>query len=45
MDVARYLGHIVGRAHARQMDKEARRNWLANLRRTKTRSIDAPLWL
>jgi uncharacterized protein (DUF2252 family) len=45
MDVARYLAHIVGRAHARQMDKEARRNWLAELRRSKTKSIDAPLWL
>jgi uncharacterized protein (DUF2252 family) len=45
MEVARYLGFIVGQAHARQMDKATRRSWLAELRRAKTRSIDAPLWL
>ncbi|BAN26254.1 DUF2252 domain-containing protein [Caballeronia insecticola] len=45
MEVARYLALVVGRAHARQMDKSTRRSWLAELRRSKTRSIDAPLWL
>jgi uncharacterized protein (DUF2252 family) len=27
------------------MDKSTRRSWLSELRRTKTKSIDAPLWL
>lgn len=45
MKVARYLALIVGRAHARQMDGTARRAWLGELQRNKTKSIDAPLWL
>jgi uncharacterized protein (DUF2252 family) len=45
MDVARYLAHIVGQAHARQMDTEVRRKWLAELRRSRTKTIDAPFWL
>ncbi|WP_244818060.1 DUF2252 domain-containing protein [Caballeronia sp. Lep1P3] len=44
-EVARYLAFVVGEAHARQMDNETRRSWLAELRRAKTKSIDAPLWL
>jgi uncharacterized protein (DUF2252 family) len=45
MEVARYLALVVGHAHARQMDSVARRAWLAELRRNRTKSIDAPLWL
>jgi uncharacterized protein (DUF2252 family) len=45
MAVARYLAHVVGRAHARQMDQASRRSWAVELRRTKTKSINAPLWL
>ena len=45
MEVARYLSCIVGRAHARQMDAQTRRSWLAELQRTRTKSIDAPSWL
>jgi uncharacterized protein (DUF2252 family) len=45
MEVARYLSFVVGQAHARQLDKETRRSWLAELKRTKTKSIDAPSWL
>ncbi|SAK84725.1 hypothetical protein AWB77_04436 [Caballeronia fortuita] len=45
MSVARYLALIVGRAHARQMDKETRRNWLSEMKRTRTKSMDAPMWL
>jgi uncharacterized protein (DUF2252 family) len=45
MEVARYLALVVGHAHARQMDSAARRAWLAELRRNRTKSIDAPLWL
>jgi uncharacterized protein (DUF2252 family) len=42
---ARYLAHVVGRAHARQLDPDARRAWRRNLRSQHGRSIDAPSWL
>ena len=42
---ARYLAAIVGRAHARQMDPPTQRRWLAELRRNRTKSLDAPSWL
>lgn len=45
MQVARYLAFVVGEAHARQMDKPIRRDWLSELKRTKTKSVDAPSWL
>jgi uncharacterized protein (DUF2252 family) len=45
MKVARYLGAVVGKAHARQMDKATRKSWLAELRRNRSKTIDAPLWL
>ena len=45
MDVARYLAQIVGKAHARQMDHGSRRAWLKELRRTRSKTIDAPPWL
>ncbi|QSN63924.1 MULTISPECIES: DUF2252 domain-containing protein [unclassified Caballeronia] len=45
MEVARYLAFVVGQAHARQMDRATRKSWLAELKRTKPKSIDAPLWL
>jgi uncharacterized protein (DUF2252 family) len=42
---ARYLADVVGRAHARQMDPPARRKWLTELRRNRTKTLDAPSWL
>jgi uncharacterized protein (DUF2252 family) len=45
MDVARYLAQVVGTAHARQLDHGARRAWLKELRRGRSKTIDAPLWL
>jgi uncharacterized protein (DUF2252 family) len=45
MEVARYLGNVVGRAHARQLDKEERKRWRAELGRNRPRSIDTPSWL
>lgn len=45
MKVAQYLGAVVGKAHARQMDKATRRSWLAELGRNRPKTIDAPLWL
>ena len=45
MKVAHYLALVVGHAHARQMDKNARRIWLGELGRSKSKSLSAPLWL
>jgi uncharacterized protein (DUF2252 family) len=45
MKVAHYLALVVGHAHARQMDKAARRAWLGELGRSKSKSLSAPLWL
>jgi uncharacterized protein (DUF2252 family) len=42
---ARYLAHVVGRAHARQLDPETRRAWRRDLRSQHGKSIDAPSWL
>ena len=44
-DVARYLGAVVGAAHARQMDKPTRMAWRTELGRTRAKTIDAPMWL
>ena len=44
MGVARFLGGVVGQAHAGQMDAPAQRRWAAELgQRSKT--LDAPGWL
>ena len=45
MKAARFLAMVVGKAHARQMNKTERRAWLSELRRAKTKSLDAPSWL
>jgi uncharacterized protein (DUF2252 family) len=45
MGVAEFLAHVVGRGHARQMDATNCRRWLAELRRNRTKSLDAPSWL
>lgn len=42
---ARYLATVVGEAHARQMDRTARRAWLAALSQRPSKKIDAPTWL
>lgn len=44
-EVARYLGVVVGRAHARQMSAPDRASWLAELTGHRTKNIDAPIWL
>ncbi len=43
--LSRYLGHIVGLAHARQMDDDTRRGWHRDLARGRTKTLDAPSWL
>lgn len=42
---ARALAHVVGIAHARQLDEAARREWRSQLEAATTRSLDAPSWL
>ncbi|MDR3529992.1 MAG: DUF2252 family protein [Rhodopila sp.] len=45
LEVAGFLAHVVGRGHARQMDASDRRKWSAELRRNRSKSLDAPSWL
>jgi uncharacterized protein (DUF2252 family) len=45
MEVARYLGNVVGRAHAAQLSRDQRKSWLAELARNRPQNIDAPSWL
>ncbi len=43
--VAFYLGMVVGRAHRRQLDRDAIRSWTAELAAHRTKALDAPSWL
>jgi uncharacterized protein (DUF2252 family) len=45
MAAADYLARVLGIAHARQMDEVTRKNWLADLRLNRSRTLDAPSWL
>jgi uncharacterized protein (DUF2252 family) len=45
MEVAAYLGNVVGRAHAHQMENEDRKRWLQELGRNRPKTIDTPSWL
>jgi uncharacterized protein (DUF2252 family) len=45
MKVARQLSAVVGMAHGRQLDSAARRSWRRELRRNRSKSLDAPSWL
>ncbi|SFK11619.1 Uncharacterized conserved protein, DUF2252 family [Sphingomonas sp. NFR04] len=42
---ARYLAFVVGRAHARQMDTDARAAWLEILAEDRRGNLDTPSWL
>ena len=42
---AAYLAHVVGRAHARQLDEAQRNAWRAKFSRQADSRIDAPSWL
>jgi uncharacterized protein (DUF2252 family) len=42
---AAFLAHVLGRAHARQMDAATRKNWCEELRRNHMQTLDAPSWL
>jgi len=43
--VATYLGMVVGRAHARQLDRPQRDAWSAELSAHRTKTLHAPSWL
>lgn len=43
--VAKYLAHVVGRAHARQMDEATRKEWSRALQHNRSKTLDAPSWL
>lgn len=43
--VARYLGSVLGRAQGRQLDRDERRAWGAELGGRRSKNIDAPGWL
>jgi len=45
MRAAAYLARVVGAAHARQMDKGTRAEWIKDLQLNRTRRLDAPSWL
>jgi uncharacterized protein (DUF2252 family) len=45
MDVAAYLGNVVGRAHSNQMTDKKRNDWLLELSRNRPKTIDTPSWL
>jgi uncharacterized protein (DUF2252 family) len=45
LKAARYLAHVVGRAHARQMDPHLRQEWQHMLQHGRSIDLDAPSWL
>jgi uncharacterized protein (DUF2252 family) len=45
VDVAAFLARVVGCAHARQLDASSRVGWTKELRRNRSKSLDAPSWL
>ena len=45
MSVAEFLARVVGRGHARQMNASERKQWLAELKRNRSKLLDAPSWL
>jgi uncharacterized protein (DUF2252 family) len=42
---ARFLAAVVGRAHARQIDAHARKQWKEEISRNTSKTLDAPSWL
>jgi uncharacterized protein (DUF2252 family) len=45
MKAARFLAVVVGQAHARQMDAPTKKGWQHELKKHRTRKLDAPSWL
>ncbi len=44
-EVAAFLGGVVGKAHARQMDGPTALKWRAELNKGRSKTLDAPGWL
>ena len=44
-EVAAFLGGVVGKAHARQMDGASAGSWRTELRKGRSKTLDAPGWL
>ncbi len=44
-EVAAFLGGVVGKAHARQMDGPTALGWRAELNKGRSKTLDAPGWL
>lgn len=45
MRASSFLAGVVGKAHARQMDAQTRRNWCRELDRHRPKSLQTPSWL
>lgn len=45
MLTAEFLAHVVGRAHARQLDASTKKAWLLELQKNRSKLLDAPSWL
>jgi uncharacterized protein (DUF2252 family) len=45
MKAAHFLAAVVGQAHARQMNGVAKKKWEDDLKRHRSRDLDAPSWL
>jgi uncharacterized protein (DUF2252 family) len=45
IEMAAFLARVVGRGHARQLTPHARKAWLKELQRNRSKSLDAPSWL
>jgi uncharacterized protein (DUF2252 family) len=45
IEVAEFLARVVGRSHARQMNATNRKQWMVELQRNRSKSLDAPSWL
>lgn len=45
LKAARYLAHVVGRAHARQMDRAVKQEWARELHQGRSAGLEAPSWL
>ena len=45
IEVAGFLAAVVGKAHGRQMDAGARKEWRRELQRGRSKSLNAPVWL
>lgn len=43
--IARFLAEVLGHAHGRQMSESIRREWIATIKRNRSKNLEAPSWL